>query len=69
MTKKSNKIRFFRSFFTRVILNILLNGGMTYVLVMTTNLFEQTGPFSITVHGLNKVIVERLSEYIHVHIV
>ena len=47
-------------------LDIALSGGMTYVLVMTTNNIKQTGPFSITVHGLNKVIVERLSEYIYI---
>jgi len=46
-----------------------LDGGMTYVLVMTTNLLKETGTFSIIVQGDNKVILERLSEYIYVYIV
>jgi hypothetical protein len=44
-------------------LNIRLNGGMTYVLVMTTYQLKETGAFSITVKGPNKVILNRLSEY------
>ncbi len=50
-------------------LNIRLDGDMTYVLVMTTYLFKETGAFSIIVQGPNKVILERLSEYIYVYIV
>jgi hypothetical protein len=50
-------------------LNIRLSGGMTYVLVMTTYDLKETGAFSITVHGPNKVILERLSEYTYVCIV
>jgi hypothetical protein len=49
-------------------LNIRLDGDMTYILVMTTYLFKETGVFSITVQGDNKVILERLSEYIYVYI-
>jgi hypothetical protein len=45
-------------------LNIRLSGDMTYVLVMTTNQLKQTGTFSITVLGDNKVILERLSKYL-----
>ncbi len=45
-------------------LNIDLRGGMTYVLVMTTYLSKETGAFSIFVLGANKVILQRLSEYI-----
>ena len=50
-------------------LNIRLDGDMTYVLVMTTYLLKETGAFSIIVLGDNKVILERLSEYIYVYIV
>lgn len=45
-------------------LNIYLSGGMTYVLVMTTYLPKETGLFSISVLGTNKVILERLSKCI-----
>jgi hypothetical protein len=45
-------------------LNIRLSGGMTYVLVMTTYQLKETGAFSISVQGPNKVILNRLSEYI-----
>ncbi len=47
-------------------LNIRLSGGMTYVLVMTTYQLKETGAFSISVQGPNKVILNRLSEYIYV---
>ncbi len=50
-------------------LNIRLSGGMTYVLVMTTYQLKETGAFSISVQGPNKVILNRLSEYIYVCIV
>jgi hypothetical protein len=50
-------------------LNIRLSGGMTYVLVMTTYQFKETGAFSIIVLGPNKVILNLLSEYIYVCIV
>ncbi len=50
-------------------LNIRLSGGMTYVLVMTTYWLKETGNFSIVVLGDNKVILQRLSEYIYVGIV
>jgi hypothetical protein len=50
-------------------LNIRLSGGMTYVLVMTTYQLKETGAFSIIVQGPNKVILNRLSEYIYVCIV
>jgi hypothetical protein len=50
-------------------LNIHLSDDMTYVLVMTTYQFQETGTFSITVQGPNKVILNRLSEYIYVCIV
>ncbi len=50
-------------------LNIRLNSDMTYVLVMTTYQLKETGAFSITVQGPNKVILNRLSEYIYVCIV
>ena len=50
-------------------LTVRLSGGMTYVLVMTTYELKETGAFSITVLGPNKVILERLSEYIYVCIV
>jgi hypothetical protein len=45
-------------------LNIHLSGDMTYVLVMTTYPLKETGTFSITVLGDNKVILERLSKYL-----
>ena len=52
-------------------LNIRLSGDMTYVLVVTTYPFKETGVivvetgvFSIVVLGNNKVILERLSKYI-----
>ena len=50
-------------------LDIGLSGGMTYILVMTTSELQETGPFSIVVLGDNKVILKRLSEYIHACIV
>ncbi len=50
-------------------LNTRLDGDMTYVLVMTTYSFKDTGAFSIIVQGPNKVILERLSEYTYVYIV
>ncbi len=50
-------------------LDIRLSGGMTYVLVMTTYQLKETGAFSIIVQGPNKVILNRLSEYIYVCIV
>ncbi len=46
-------------------LNIRLSDDMTYVLVMTTYQLKETGAFSITVQGPNKVILERLSKYIY----
>lgn len=49
-------------------LNIHLEGGMTYVLVMATYISKETDGFSITVQGVNKVILERLSKYIYVYI-
>jgi hypothetical protein len=45
-------------------LNIHLSDDMTYVLVMTTYQSDETGLFSITVLGTNKVILKRLSKYI-----
>lgn len=45
-------------------LNFRLSGGMTYVLVMTTSLFKETGVFSITTFGVDKLILQQLSEYI-----
>ncbi len=45
-------------------INVRLIGGMTYVLVMTTNTFKETGAFSIVVLGTNKVLLQRLSKYI-----
>ncbi len=45
-------------------LNISLSGGMTYVLVVTTSELKETGAFSIAALGANKVILQRLSEYI-----
>ena len=50
-------------------LDIYLNGDITYVLVMTTYQLQQTDAFSIVALGDNKVILERLSEYIYVCIV
>ncbi len=50
-------------------LNVRLSGGMTYVLVMTTYKLKETDAFSISVQGPNKVILNRLSEYIYVCIV
>ncbi len=50
-------------------LNIRLSGGMTYVLVMTTYKLKETDASWIIVQGHNKVILERLSKYIHVCIV
>ncbi len=46
-------------------LNIYLSSDMTYVLVMTTYQLKETGAFSIIVQGPNKVILNRLSEYIY----
>ena len=45
-------------------LDIYLTGDMTYVLVMTTYRLEQIGEFLIVALGANKIILERLSEYI-----
>ena len=45
-------------------LNIRLSGGMIYVLVVTTSELKETGAFSIVALGANKVILQRLSEYI-----
>lgn len=50
-------------------LDIRLSGGMTYVLVMTAYKLKETDAFWIIVQGDNKVILERLSKYIHVCIV
>ncbi len=44
--------------------DIHLTGNMTCVLVITTYDVKETGRFSIVVQGPNKVILERLSEYI-----
>ncbi len=49
-------------------LNIRLSGDMTYVLVMTTYQLKETGAFSISVQGPNKVILNRLSEYIYIYV-
>jgi len=49
-------------------LNIRLSGGMTYVLVMTTYQLKEAGAFSISVQGPNKVIFNRLSEYIYMFV-
>jgi hypothetical protein len=47
-------------------LDVRLNGGMTYVLVITTNTFKEIGLFSIIVLSINKVVLQRLSKYIFV---
>jgi hypothetical protein len=44
-------------------LNILLSGGMTYVLVMTTYKLNETSAFWIIVQGPKKVILKHLSKY------
>ncbi len=49
-------------------LNIRLSGDMTYVLVMTTYQLKKTDAFSISVQGPNKVILNRLSEYIYMFV-
>ena len=43
-------------------INVRLNGGMTYVLVVTTNKLKETGVFSIVVLGTEKVLLQRLSK-------
>ena len=50
-------------------LNTRLSGNMTYVLVISTYELKETGTFSIVVQGPNKIILEGLSEYIHVCII
>ena len=50
-------------------LDVRLDGDTTYVLVMTTYRSKETGAFSIVVLGANKVVLERLSEYLYVCIV
>jgi hypothetical protein len=50
-------------------LNVRLNGGMTYVLVMTTNWLKEIGSFSIIVSGDNKVILQHLRKYRYTFIV
>ena len=47
-------------------LNVYLSNDTTYVLVITTYRLKETGTFSITVLGNEKVILERLSKYIYV---
>jgi hypothetical protein len=49
-------------------LNIYLSIDMTYVLVMTTYQLQETGAFSISVQGPNKVILNLLSEYIYMFV-
>ncbi|CAF1136684.1 unnamed protein product [Adineta steineri] len=44
-------------------LNIYLEVGMTYVLIVTTYESNETGNFSIGVMGKNQVILQRLSKY------
>ena len=43
-------------------LDIRLSGEMTYVLVVTTNVFQDTGVFSIVALGTDKILLERLSK-------
>ncbi|CAF3958010.1 unnamed protein product [Adineta steineri] len=47
-------------------LNVHLNSGMTYILVMTTFDSKETGKFSIVVLGNNEVLLERLSTPVNV---
>ncbi|CAF3999531.1 unnamed protein product, partial [Adineta steineri] len=49
-------------------LDINLNVGMTYILVVTTFDSKETGEFSIIVFGKNKVILERLSTPVNVQL-
>ncbi|CAF1097963.1 unnamed protein product [Adineta steineri] len=49
-------------------LNVRLNGGMTYILVVTTFDSKETGKFSIVVLGNNEVLLERLSTPVNIQL-